>query len=159
MIETIVAQIIALLRARENGTYVVTLPELAQGLAKTVYLHHSQLYLQLPDLAFIRDLVTYNDRVPAVATVLEAWAYGVRLTLMIHRNLLIALPLRELSRLPVTIIDHLEKKVAILPARNISYADVVLLHDCWLLINKEAFITALARDVLAQRKITLIRQE
>jgi len=103
--------------------------------------------------------VDYDVSHAAVATILQAWAYGVRLRLMVHRQLLPALPLRQLSRLPVTIVDHLDIPVNIIAGGNICYANVILLHDCWLCIDKHALITALARDVIAKQGITLIGRE
>ncbi|WP_413738132.1 microcompartment protein PduM [Sodalis sp. RH21] len=159
MLDSIVARVIAILQQREKNTRLVNMTELAAGLSKTVYLHHAQLYLQLPDLGFVHSLVAYDARNPAVATILEAWAFGVRLRLMIHRQLLAALPLRELFRLPVSIVDQWETPVNIAARGSISYANVILLHDCWLLIERGTFITPLARDVLGQRNIKLIWRE
>jgi len=159
MIESVVAGVIALLQARENNSYQVDIPALIKGLPKSVYLHHAQLYLPLADLAFIKSLVEYDVSHAAVATILQAWAYGVRLRLMVHRQLLPALPLRELGRLPVTLVDHLDIPVNIITGENICYANVILLHDCWLCIDKHTFITALARDVIAKQGITLIWRE
>ncbi|QWA09305.1 microcompartment protein PduM [Sodalis ligni] len=159
MLELIVARVIALLHERENKTYTANMSELSAGLTKTVYLHHAQLSLLLPDLAFIQSLAAYDSGNPAVATLLEAWAYGVRLRLMVHRQLLTALPLRELCRLPVSVVDHLEIPVHMAAGGSISYANVVLFHDCWLLIERETFITPLARDVMENQNIKLIRRE
>ncbi len=159
MLELIVARVIALLQERENKTYTVNMPELAAGLAKTIYLHHAQLSLLLPDLAFIHSLAAYDARNPAVATLLEAWAYGVRLRLTVHRQLLAALPLRELCRLPVSVVDHLEIPVQMTTSGSISYANVVLLHDCWLLIERATLITSLARDVMENQNIKPIWRE
>ncbi len=159
MLDIIVARVIALLRDRKYKTYAVNMSELSAGLAKTVYLHHGQLYLVLPDLAFIQSLVTYDSGNPAVATLLEAWAFGVRLRLMVHRQLLTALPLRELRRLPITLVDNQEIPVHMAIGVSISYADAVLLHDCWLLTERDTLITPLARDVMENRNIKLIRRE
>jgi microcompartment protein PduM len=159
MLETIVARVIALLHQRETKTYTVNMAELTNGLSKTIYLHHARLYLPLPDLAFIQSMVAYDSHNPAVATILETWAYGVRLHLMVHRQLLAALPIRKLARLPVTLVDQLDIPVKMLTGGSISYANVVLLHDCWLLIERSTFLTSLARDVLEKQNIKLIWQD
>ena len=159
MLESIVAGVIALLQEREKKSYRVDMAGLAAGLSKTVYLHHAQLIVLLPDLAFIHRLAAYDSRYPAVATVLEAWAYGVRLRLMVHRQLLTALPLRELRRLPVSLVDHLDIPVHMASGGSISYANVIHLHDCWLLMDNRTFITALAREVMEKQNIKPLGRE
>ena len=159
MLDMIVSRVITLLQERESRSLRVTQAELAAGLSKTVYLHNAQLILPLPDLAFIQSLVAYDHHHPAVATVLEAWAYGVRLHLQIHQQLLTALPLRELRRLPVTLTDHLSTPVQLATAAGLSYASVIHWRDCWVLLETQALISPLAREVMDRQDVKLIWQE
>lgn len=159
MAESIGNKIQQILAKRQNHSRVVTLEELERGLSRVVYLSYDELYLKLPSPGFIRRLANWDDRDAAVATVLQAWSYGVRLRLMVHQQLLRALPLREMAALPIALEDHRRVKVRLMLNDFLTWSDLVPIKDSWLLINKRAVITPMANSLCVKNNIKLIRQE
>jgi microcompartment protein PduM len=158
-VKEIVERVITKLKAREGQVYSVNQSQLSAGIEPQIYLRYAVLHLQQPDLGFMTSLSHCNANHPAVATVLEAWSYGVHLHVSLHRHLLQALPIAGLRRLPLTISDHLNLPVTIHGARIMSYADAVAISNGWLVIENKTLVTALAQETLAKRQIGLIRQE
>ncbi|EHR8837041.1 PduM family microcompartment protein [Shigella flexneri] len=148
-----------MLRQRHNHAREVTLEELRQGLSRVIYLFHDELYLKLPDPAFIQRLAEWDDRDAAAATLFQSWAYGVRLRLMVHRQLLHSLPLQALARMPLKLEDHRRKSVQLITHECVTWSDLVQINNCLLLVSKRAFITAMACELLEKNNISLIRQE
>ena len=157
--EEIIERVLLKLNQREHQAYSVRQAQLAAGLTPDVYLRYARLHLQQPDLGFMTSLSHCNTNHPAVSTVLDVWSYGVHLHVSLHSHLLSALPISGLKQLPLSLSDHQGVPVHIHTERLITYADVVLLSDCWLVTNRSTLITALAQESLAKQRIRLIRQE
>ena len=157
--EEIIQQILLKLSQREKRVYSVRQSQLATGLDPQIYSLHARLHLQQPDLAFMNSLSHCDRHHPAVATVLDAWSYGVELHISLQSNLLSALSVLALSKLPLTLSDHQGVPVYLHTGRLMAYADVVLLSDCWLVTAQGALITTLAQEALTKQRIRLIRQE
>jgi microcompartment protein PduM len=49
--------------------------------------------------------------------------------------------------------------VQLATAAGLSYASVIHWRDCWVLLEKQTLITALAREVMERQNIKLIWQE
>lgn len=158
-VNEIVEQVMTRLNRRKQQVYSVSQAQLAQGLAARIYLDYARLHLQLPDLGFMTRLANRDAQHPAVATVLEAWSYGVHLHISLHSRLLNALPASALRPLPLTLSDHQGAPVRLHAGNVLTYADVVQLADCWLIVERRTLITALAQDVLTKKRVRLIRQE
>lgn len=159
MAQTLAGKIEQMLSQRQNHCREVTTEELAHGLSRVIWLFHDELYLKLPGAGFIRRLAQWDDSDPAVATVIQAWSYGVRLRLMTHRQLLPSLPLQALASMPLTLEDHRGIIVQMMTHDCVTWRDLTACHDCWLLVSKKTLLTALAQELCKKNNITLIRQE
>lgn len=158
-IEQIVNQIAALLLQRERAVYAVRQDELARGLAPSVYVRHAHLHIQQPTAAFMTRLAALDGSDLAVNSVLDAWSYGIKVHISLHRQLLPLLPVQPLSVLPLTLSDHLGVAVHLCGKKVIGYRDVADLLDGVLLLIPHAIVTALAADLLTQHHIHWIRPE
>ena len=86
-------------------------------------------------------------------------SYGVHLHLSVHQKLLTALPVSELSRLSLTLSDHLGQAIWLCAKSVIGYTDVISLKPGIFMIAPRSLLTPLASDVLTQRHIQWIRPE
>lgn len=159
MTNTAAGKLQQILSQRQNHAREVTLEELAQGLNRVIYLFHDELYLKLPDAGFIPRLAAWDDTDASVATVLQSWSYGVRLRVMVHRQLLPSLPLAALASMPLVLEDHRGVAVQLMARHCVTWSDLVTFHDCWLLVSQKALVTAMAQELCKKNNITLIRQE
>lgn len=157
--EQIVSRIVALLQQRERAVFAARQSDLAKGLSPSVYVRHANLHIQQPDLGFITQLALSNAGHPAVATTLDAMSYGVHIHISLHQQLLNALPVAGLSRLPLTFSDHLGQAIRLCAKPVIGYSDVIGLNPGILVIATRSLLTPLASDVLRQRHIQWIRPE
>ena len=158
-IEQIVNQIAALLVQRERAVYAARQDELARGLSPSVFVRHAHLHIQQPTAAFMVQLAALDAAERAVNSVLEAWSYGIKVHISLHRQLLPLLPVQPLSRLPLTLSDHQGIAVHLCGKKVIGYRDVAELQDGVLLLERRAILTALAADLLTQHHIHWIRPE
>ncbi|MEI6858523.1 MAG: PduM family microcompartment protein [Shewanella sp.] len=158
-INAIIQTVLDVLKRRENTVLKIDVATLAKGLPSSTYTGYGALYVPLADLAFIHELVIFNASTPAIATVLDALSYGVRLHITVHEQLLPLLPLAKLTRFPATIADQHDNLVHISTNKVVDYSLVVGLSGKWLLIPHHTLVTALANEQLIRRQIKLIRTE
>lgn len=157
--EQIVNQIVVLLQQRERAVFATRQSDLAKGLSPSVFVRHANLHIQQPDLGFIKSLAELDATHPAVASALDAMSYGVHLHLSVHQNLLATLPVSKLSRLSLTLSDHLGQAIWLCAKSVIGYSDVISLKPGIFMIAPRSLLTPLASDILKQRQIQWIRPE
>lgn len=117
-----------------------------------------QLRILLPDPSFIGALFAPDPSHPSVPAALEALGIGLELSLLVHRLLLPVLSAESLVTLPVKVADHKGVPVVPLGSRLVSYADVALLQQCWLLPPEPVMVTDLAREHMQKHHIYLIKK-
>ncbi|QHB33168.1 microcompartment protein PduM [Yersinia canariae] len=157
--EQLVSQIVTRLAERERRVHALLLPQLRAGLDSSVFVLHATVHLMLPDLAFIRRLAQYDTQCPAVAALHEAWSWGMKVHISLHRQLLPALPAAALRPLPLSFSDSQGVAVRLHAGQILSYRDIATLDPGWLLIDHHTQVTPLAQDTLSARHIQLLRQE
>lgn len=157
--EQIINAIVALLQQRERAVFATRQSDLAKGLSPSVYVRHAHLHIQQPDPGFLAQLALNDVQHPAVATTLDAMSYGVQIHISLHSQLLKALPVSGLNRLPLTFSDHLGQAIRLCAKSVIGYSDVIGLKSGILVIAPRSLLTPLASDILTQRHIQWIRPE
>ncbi|WP_432463605.1 PduM family microcompartment protein [Agarivorans sp. QJM3NY_33] len=161
-ISYLVDAVLQQLQQREGSIYQVDLDILAKGLSASTYACHSHLALCLADLQFLQQLASAGKRQvtpAAVMTLLDAFAYGIKLNISVHQQLLPALPIQGLSVLPVALSDQHGATIHLDTRALISYQHVAQLNGKWLITPKLSLVTQLAKDYLVQRHIQLIKTE
>ncbi|EEQ12259.1 propanediol utilization protein [Yersinia mollaretii ATCC 43969] len=144
---------------RERRVHALLLPQLRAGLDSWVFVHHATLHLMLPDLAFMHRLAQFDTRCPAVTALNEAWSWGMKVHISLHRQLLAALPAAALRPLPLSFSDSQGVAVRLHTGKVLSYRDIATLDPGWLLIDAHTLVTPLAQDTVSARHIQLLRQE
>ncbi|PEH55636.1 microcompartment protein PduM [Yersinia kristensenii] len=157
--EQLVSQIVTRLAERERRVHALRLPQLRAGLDSSVFTHYATLHLMLPDLAFIHRLAQFDATCPAVAALNEAWSWGMKVHISLHRQLLPALPSAALRPLPLSFSDNQGLAVRLHAGQVLSYRDIATLDPGWLLIDHPTLVTPLAQETLSARHIQLLRQE
>ncbi|MBJ7221573.1 MULTISPECIES: microcompartment protein PduM [unclassified Brenneria] len=157
--ESAVSRIVTRLAERERRVYALRLHQLSMGIDPTIFVRHATLHLVLPDLAFLRQFAAADNRHSAVAALQEALSWGMRIHISLHRQLLGALPVKALSRLPLSFSDHQGHDVRLFGGPLLSYRDIAAQKPGWLVVQRKTLITPLVRDSLLSRHIQLLRQE
>ncbi len=161
-INLLVNTVIAILEKRQHAVYKTNTDMLAKGLPASVYSCYGQLMIVMPDLTFLHQLASsghYKRLDPSVRTVFEALSYGVDLNISVHQQLLPALPVTGLAKLPVFLTDQLGNAIQIETRRVVSYQQVAEIQGKWLLVPSATLVTPLAKDLLIQRNIHLVKTE
>ncbi len=157
--EQLVSQIVTRLTERERRVHALLLPQLRAGLEPWVFVRHATLHLMLPDLAFMHRLAQSDSQCPAVNALNEAWSWGMKVHISLHRQLLAALPAAALRRMPLSLSDNQGVAVGLHAGRVLGYRDIATLSSGWLLIDAHTLVTPLAQDTVSARHIQLLRQE
>ncbi|WED28696.1 PduM family microcompartment protein [Vibrio sp. DW001] len=159
-ITSIVNAVINTLIKRQTAVYKTNLNALTNGISKSVYSNYSTLFITLPDIQFIQQLASHgkSDHVsPAVQHVYDALSYGLDLKLNIHEHLLPSLPIDGLALLPIQLSDQLGNAIKLETTPVLSYQQVITFTGKWLITPKTTLITPLAKDILIQNNIYLIK--
>ncbi|MDV7103677.1 PduM family microcompartment protein [Vibrio sp. TH_r3] len=158
-IEKIVDAVITVLTQRGSSTYKTDTHQLAQGLPTSVYTQYGTLFIALPDMLFIQQLADGHsgENNVAVKSVYEALSYGLTLKISLHQQLLSSLPLEKLSVLPVHLYDQLGNPIGLETGSIISYQQVITFSGKWLVAPHNILVTQLAKDILIQKNIHLIK--
>lgn len=113
----------------------------------------------LPDPYLLKSLFSFDVSSSAIQTLFDAIAIGIRIELVVHRQLLPMLSVDSLVSLPVEIMDHKGFAVEPITTSIIDYSDVALLEHCWLLTVDKPMVTYLAREHIQRHKISLITKK
>lgn len=159
VVDAIAVKVMAKLEQREFNTYTVGQSELASGITTSVWLAHAHLIVSLPDLGFMHSLAHCDTAHPAVATTLDALSYGVHLHINLHRHLFNALPLQELSQLPLSLSDESGRVIYLFAGKVLAYGYARRLSKGGVLVKRQTPITPLAQDTLCEQQVQVIRQE
>ncbi|RJX75188.1 microcompartment protein PduM [Vibrio sinensis] len=113
----------------------------------------------LPDPFLLKALFSFDVSLPAIQTLFDAIAIGIKIELVVHRQLLPMLSVDSLVSLPVEITDHKGLPVEPITSSIIDYSDVALLEHCWLLTVDKPLVTYLAREHIQRHKISFITKK
>ncbi|WP_058911292.1 microcompartment protein PduM [Entomohabitans teleogrylli] len=157
-IGAIVNRVLALLQARERQVYAVTAEQLRRGLDAAIPVHHATLHVRMADIALLDSLAERDADDPAVAALLDALSWGMRVHISLHARQLGALSVKKLARLPLSLADHQGFRVWLHPGSVVSFRDVAG-KDGWLVVPRKTVITPLASEAMQRRSLHLLRQE
>ncbi len=155
----LVELIAARLLARIDNVMTLSQEELRHASAMAHFLTHDTLHVQQTDICFLRQLADGDRDNTAVAHLFEALTLGMKVNVSIHRRLLHCVPLSDLAKLPLSLLDEHGNRITWCKAKVLSYRDIVGLNGGWLVTSHKTIITALAREALAAQHIQLVKQE
>lgn len=161
-IKQIVDAIVQIISQRQDAIYHIDAQELTKGLSPSVYGLYAQLNISLPDLPFLYQLASYQQTATpciAVKTVFEAMSYGMSLQISVHENLLSALPIKGLQILPISWVDQHNNAIQLNTSNVIGYSNIITLSEKWLVIRKQSLVTPLAKELINERCVHLIKVE
>ncbi len=155
----VVAEVIARLAARESKVFTTTPQQLVQCLAPADFTRYAEVHIRQADNHFLAQLAGQSGGSPAIQSVLGALAWGLRVHISLHPQLLPCLPVKALARMPVTFSDLEGHAIWLLPQALVSYRDIATKKQGWVVVSRQTHITPLAKETLAPHQLQLIRQE
>ncbi|HIE9160666.1 TPA: microcompartment protein PduM [Klebsiella quasipneumoniae subsp. similipneumoniae] len=159
ILQRIVEEIVSRLQRRAQSTATLSVAQLRNADCPGLFSQHASLRIQLVDLPLLGQLADTETDDPAARKIHEALAFGIRVQLTLHSQLLPVIPLKKLARLPVIFTDERGRPLILHAGSVLSYRDVAQLGQGRLVIHRKCIVTALAREAANARNIQLIKQE
>ena len=152
VLQRIVGEIVSRLQRRAHSTATLSVAQLRDADCRSLC-QHASLRILLVDLPLLGQLTEAETVDPAARNIHDALAFGLRVQLTLHRQLLPVIPVKKLARLPVNFTDERGVPLILHAGSVLSYRDVAPLGQGRLVIHRKCLVTALARN------IELIKQE
>lgn len=159
LLQRIVEEVVSRLQRRAESTATLSVTQLREATSRDLFCQYSSLHLLQVDLPLLEQIAENEASDAAAVMIHDALAFGLRVQLSLHRQLLPALPVKKLARLPLVLTDEQGRAVLLHPTRLLSYADVALLPAGLLVLRRKCVVTALAREAASSRHIHIIKQE
>lgn len=159
VLQRIVGEIVSRLQRRALSTATLSVAQLRDADCRSLFCQHASLRILLVDLPLLGRLTEAETDDPAARNIHDALAFGLRVQLTLHRQLLPVIPVKKLARLPVNFTDERGVPLILHASSVLSYRDVAPLGQGRLVIHRKCLVTALARDAAQARNIELIKQE
>ncbi|HID8915157.1 TPA: microcompartment protein PduM [Klebsiella michiganensis] len=159
VLQRIVGEIVSRLQRRALSTATLSVAQLCDADCRSLFCQHASLRILLVDLPLLGRLTEAETDDPAARNIHDALAFGLRVQLTLHRQLLPVIPVKKLARLPVNFTDERGVPLILHAGSVLSYRDVAPLGQGRLVIHRKCLVTALARDAAQARNIELIKQE
>ncbi|MXJ83640.1 microcompartment protein PduM [Klebsiella michiganensis] len=159
VLQRIVEEIVSRLQRRAHSTATLSVAQLRDADCRSLLCQHASLRILLVDLPLLGQLTEVETDDPAARNIHDALAFGLRVQLTLHAQLLPAIPVKKLTRLPVNFTDERGVPLTLHAGSVLSYRDVAQLGQGRLVIHRKCLVTALARDAAQARNIELIKQE
>ena len=159
VLQRIVETIVSRLQRRAHSTATLSVAQLRDADSRSLFCQHASLRILLVDLPLLGQLTEAETDDPAARNIHDALAFGLRVQLTLHRQLLPVIPVKKLARLPVNFTDERGVPLILHAGSVLSYRDVAPLGQGRLVIHRKCLVTALARDAAQARNIELIKQE
>lgn len=118
----------------------------------------SELQIVLPSLKFVTALMNLDMADEGVCIVGEAWSIGLKTSMIVHQQVLPLLSASKLKALPVAVRDHKGFQLFCVDADVISYADVALYANGWVLTDKRSVITSLAFEHMQKNDLHMVKK-
>ncbi|EAA4106295.1 microcompartment protein PduM [Salmonella enterica subsp. enterica] len=148
-LQRIVEEIVSRLQRRAQSTVTLSVAQLRDADCPALFCQHASLRILLVDLPLLGQLADAETDDTAARKIHDALAFGIRVQLSLHSQLLPVIPVKKLARLPL-----------VLHAGSVlSYRDVALLSRGRVVVHRKCIVTALAREAANARNIQLIKQE
>lgn len=159
VLQRIVGEIVSRLQRRAHSKATLSVAQLRDADCRSLFCQHASLRILLVDLPLLGRLTEAETDDPAARNIHDALAFGLRVQLTLHRQLLPVIPVKKLARLPVNFTDERGVPLILHAGSLLSYRDVAPLGQGRLVIHRKCLVTALARDAAQARNIELIKQE
>lgn len=159
ILQRIVEEIVSRLQRRAHSTATLSVAQLRDAGCPGLFSQHASLRILLVDLPLLGQLTEAEADDPAVRKIHDALAFGLRVQLTVHSQLLPLIPVKKLARLPVAFSDERGVPLMLHAGSLLSYRDVALQGRGRLVIHRKCIVTALAREAAQARNIQLIKQE
>ena len=118
----------------------------------------TEIKIVLPSLKFMIALMDLNNDNEGVNIVTDAWSIGISITILIHQKLMPLLSPDKLYKLPVLLKDHKGFDIIVIDKKVISYSDVALLKNAWILVGTNIITTSLAFEHMKKNDLYLVNQ-
>ncbi|EBN8431883.1 microcompartment protein PduM [Salmonella enterica] len=149
-LQRIVEEIVSRLHRRAQSTATLSVTQLRDADCPALFCQHASLLSQLAD-------AETDDA--AARKIHDALAFGIRVQLSLHSQLLPVIPVKKLARLPLVFTDEHGLPLVLHAGSVLSYRDVALLSRGRVVVHRKCIVTAMARDAANARNIQLIKQE
>ncbi|WP_308563137.1 microcompartment protein PduM [uncultured Klebsiella sp.] len=159
ILQRVIEEIVSRLQRRARSTATLSVAQLRDADCRNLFCQHASLRILLVDLPLLNQLVEAESNAPVVRKIHQALAFGIRVQITLHSQLLQAIPVKKLARLGITFTDERGLPLILHSASLLSYRDVARLDKGRLLLRRQCIVTALARETANARNIQLIKQE
>ncbi|ADO48006.1 microcompartment protein PduM [[Enterobacter] lignolyticus] len=158
-LQHVIEEVISRLQQRAQSSATLSVRQLREANLRFLLCQYSTLRILQVDLPLLEQIARRDSSDNTAAIIHEALAWGACIQLSVQHQLLSALPVTRLARLPLAFCDERGQPVILHPARLLSYADVARLRGETLVLSRRCVVTALAHDAASSRHIQLITQE
>ncbi|MEN0614774.1 microcompartment protein PduM [Klebsiella indica] len=159
ILQRVIEEIVSRLQRRARSTATLSVAQLRDADCRSLFCQHASLHILLVDLPLLGQLADDETDDPVARKIHDAMAFGIRVQITLHSQLLQAIPVKKLARLPVQFSDERGLPLILHAGSLLSYRDVARLDKGRLLLRRQCIVTALARETANARNIQLIKQE
>ncbi|WP_142502558.1 microcompartment protein PduM [Klebsiella sp. 2680] len=159
ILQRVIEEIVSRLQRRARSTATLSVAQLRDADCRSLFCQHASLRILLVDLPLLGQLADDETDDPVARKIHDAMAFGIRVQITLHSQLLQAIPVKKLARLPVQFSDERGLPLILHAGSLLSYRDVARLDKGRLLLRRQCIVTALARETANARNIQLIKQE
>ena len=103
VLQRIVETIVSRLQRRAHSTATLSVAQLRDADCRSLFCQHASLRVLLVDLPLLNQLAEADTDDAAVGNIHDALAFGIRVQLTLHGQLLPVIPVKKLARLPLTL--------------------------------------------------------
>ncbi|HGY3715074.1 TPA: microcompartment protein PduM [Citrobacter gillenii] len=159
LLQRIIEEVVSRLKKRAESSLSLSVAQLREADPRVLVCQYSSLCILQADLQLLEQIAHHDSSDVSANTLHEALACGVRVKISLQHQLLPAIPLRKLARLPLEFSDERGQIVILHPETLLSYADVARLQGGFLVLRRRCVVTALAKEAVSMRNVQLIKQE
>ncbi|HHW4415554.1 MULTISPECIES: microcompartment protein PduM [Citrobacter freundii complex] len=159
LLQRIIGEVVSRLQKRADSSLSLSVAQLREADPRALVCQYSALIIEHADLPLLAHIAQHDSSDVSAITLHEALACGVRVKISLQHQLLPALPVRKLARLPLEFSDERGQTIILHPETLLSYADVARLQGGFLVLRRRCVVTALAKETVSMRNIQLIKQE
>lgn len=132
-LQRIVEEIVSRLHRRAQSTATLSVTQLRDADCPALFCQYASLRILLVDLPLLSQLADAETDDAAARKIHDALAFGIRVQLSLHSQLLPVIPVKKLARLPLVFTDEHGLPLVLHAGSVLSYRDVALLsRGVWL---------------------------
>ncbi|HEY4466786.1 MAG TPA: microcompartment protein PduM [Klebsiella sp.] len=159
ILQRIVEEIVSRLQRRAHSTATLSVAQLRDADCRNLFCQHASLRILLVDLPLLGQITDAETDDPVARKIHDALAFGIRVQLSLHSQLLPVIPVKKLARLPLIFVDERGLPLILHAGSVLSYRDVAQPGQRRVILHRKCIVTTLARDAASARNIQLIKQE